>query len=68
MKNFPYFVEEKYVSLNDGRCCAERVDVTGYHFRRCRLKASRTMDGVGFCGIHARSVEKWRKQTGVEYG
>jgi len=68
MKNFPYLVREKYAKLNDGKCCYEMSDRTGFHFYRCSKKAKKYIDGIGFCGIHARSVERWRKQTGVDYG
>lgn len=60
MKNFPYTVVEKYAKFPDGRCCNEMCDRTGFYFHRCKRKVKEYIDGVGFCGIHARSVRKWR--------
>ena len=61
MSNFPYTVEEKYVELNDGKCCHTIPDYTGFYQRRCSRPVKEVIDGVGLCGIHARSVKKWRK-------
>jgi len=61
MENFPYLVKEKYAKLKDGICCHEKTDHTGFHFFRCDKKIKEYIDGVGFCGIHAGSVKKWRK-------
>ena len=60
IKNFPNTVKEEYSKLNDGICCKEVFDHTGYHLHRCHRKVKETIDGVGFCGFHARSVKKWR--------
>ena len=58
--DFPYSVEIKYAKYNDDRCCSEVSDHTGFHFYRCKHKVKETIDGIGFCGIHARSIKKWR--------
>jgi hypothetical protein len=62
MENFPYNVKDEYIKLNDGDCCVEMSDRTGWHFYRCHRKASKQIDGVGLCGIHNRMVENWRKK------
>ena len=59
-KNFPYTVKVGYAKLNDWICCSEVSDHTGYHFWRCNRKVKETISGIGFCGIHARSIKRWR--------
>ncbi len=59
MAKFPYTITITYAKLKDKQCCA----VTGtWHFRRCRYKVKEYIDGIGLCGIHARSVKNWRKK------
>lgn len=65
MKNFPYTVEEGYANLKDGLCCHTVTDHTGFHFYRCSKKVKEYIDGVGLCGIHARSVKIWRKNSNI---
>ena len=60
-KLFPYTIKERYAVLNDGRCCAQVSDHTGFHFFRCDKKEKEKIDGVGLCGIHSRMVKKWRE-------
>jgi len=62
MGNFPYTVKMEYAKLNDERCCSKVSDHTGFHFRRCTKKTKKYIDGVGFCGIHARSIKKWQEK------
>lgn len=56
---FPYTVKEKYSELKDGRCCNEIWE--GFHNYRCSRKAKKVIDGIGFCGIHSKMIERWRK-------
>lgn len=65
MDNFPYTIREEYAKLDDGKCCA-MVSEQGWHFTRCQKAAKKAIDGVGLCGIHARSVEHWRKQIATK--
>jgi hypothetical protein len=58
---FPYTVKRSLASLNDGICC-HTVSIDSWHTRRCNKKLKQTLDGIGLCGIHARSVLNWRKQ------
>lgn len=57
MGRFPYTVKEEYFKLNDNQCCSE---VGTWFFHRCPKKVKEFIDGVGFCGIHARSIKHWR--------
>lgn len=60
MSSFPYRVKPEYQILNDGRCCAEvKNDATFADYYRCTKKATKFIDDVGLCGIHARMVNKW---------
>ncbi len=61
--NFPYTVNVEFSKLDDGRCCNQTTDHTGFHFFRCNHPAKAEIDGVGFCGIHARSIKRWREIT-----
>ena len=60
---FPYTVKIKYAKLEDDQCCWQKSDHTGFHFFRCPKPIIRKIDNVGLCGIHANSVEIWRKKT-----
>jgi len=56
---FPYTVKEEYMKLNDNRCCDTYMP-DGWHIVRCKNKVKETIDEIGFCGIHARAIKKWR--------
>ena len=56
---FPYTVNQEYVKLNDGICC-NTVSQDSWHWHRCTKKVKELIDGVGFCGIHARSIKIWK--------
>lgn len=56
--NFPYTVKEENIK-DDGKCC-DSVSPSGWHRYRCGNPVKEIIDGVGFCGIHARSIKKWR--------
>ncbi len=55
----PYTVEDKYIALNDGRCC-HTVPTNAWHSKRCPYRVKKVIEGAGLCGIHARSVKLWR--------
>ena len=61
MKNFPYTVNEEYAKLKDNRCCSTYMP-DGWRSIRCSRKVKETIDGIGFCGIHARKIKKWRSE------
>ena len=57
---FHYKIKKEYAVLNDGKCCQQVTDYTGFHFFRCKSKAKEVIDGIGLCGKHANSLKKWR--------
>ena len=59
MERFPYTVNEEYAKLNDSRCCDTYMP-DGWHSERCSKKIKEVIDGIGFCGVHARAIKKWR--------
>ena len=61
MGNFPYYVKEKWATLKDNICCCQVSDHSGFYFHRCKHKVKEYIDKVGFCGMHARSIKKWRE-------
>ena len=60
---FPHTVKKRYAELKDGQCCWQKADHIGFHFFRCPKLATRKIDEIDFCGIHANSIEIWRKKT-----
>ena len=60
---FPYTIKQKYIEYQDGQCCWQKTNHTGFHFFRCPKPATKKIDNAGLCGIHANSVEIWRKKT-----
>lgn len=67
MRKFPFTVNIEYAKLNDRRCCKEVSDHTGFHFRRCSCRVKEVIEGIGLCGIHARSVKR-AKASSVSQG
>jgi len=63
---FPYTVKQSYAQLKDERCCYQISDHTGFHFFRCPKPATKKIDEVGLCGVHARSIKIWRRKINNE--
>ncbi len=59
---FPYTVNVDNAKLNDNKCCSEVSNYTGFSFFRCSKEVKEYIDGIGFCGIHAKSIKNWRKK------
>ena len=49
----------KYLGKNDGQC--EEEIVAKFHFFRCHNKAKGNIGTANLCGIHSRSLKKWRE-------
>jgi hypothetical protein len=57
---FPYTVKKEYMRLDDNLCC-HTIPEGPWHTARCNKSVKQIIDGIGLCGIHARSVLNWRK-------